>query len=171
MASELGVQTIQHTNGTDAITIDSDGAVVKKAGYIADVGLTTGNSQDTTNPYTTTVTDIKFDLIRLNKNSMYTASNGRFTAPVDGLYRMTYSVLADDGYAGDFGILVQKNGTNLEDRGRAYATVSSAYRQLGTTFTIELDAADYLTVHLSQGQMYIDSGGSYSSVVFELIGT
>lgn len=27
MASELGVQTIQHTNGTDAMTIDSSGAV------------------------------------------------------------------------------------------------------------------------------------------------
>ena len=28
MASELGVQTIQHTNGTDAMTIDSSGRVV-----------------------------------------------------------------------------------------------------------------------------------------------
>ena len=27
MASELGVQTIQHTNGTDAMTIDSSGVV------------------------------------------------------------------------------------------------------------------------------------------------
>ena len=27
MASELGVQTIQHTNGTDALTIDSSGNV------------------------------------------------------------------------------------------------------------------------------------------------
>ena len=28
MASELGVQTIQHTNGTDAMTIDSGGRVL-----------------------------------------------------------------------------------------------------------------------------------------------
>ena len=109
MASELGVQTIQHTNGTDAMTIDSDGAVIKKSGYIADVGLTTANSQDTSNPFTTTLEPIKFDLIRTNKNNMYTSSNGRFTAPKDGLYRMTYSVLADDNYTGDFGIIVQKN--------------------------------------------------------------
>ena len=27
MASEIGVQTIQHTNGTDAMTIDSSGRV------------------------------------------------------------------------------------------------------------------------------------------------
>ena len=29
MASELGVQTIQHTNGTDALTIDSSGRVAQ----------------------------------------------------------------------------------------------------------------------------------------------
>ena len=34
MASELGVQTIQHTNGTDALTIDSSGVVT-----LSDVGL------------------------------------------------------------------------------------------------------------------------------------
>ena len=28
MASELGVQTIQHTNGTDAMTIDSSGRIL-----------------------------------------------------------------------------------------------------------------------------------------------
>ena len=28
MASEIGVQTIQHTNGTDAMTIDSSGRVL-----------------------------------------------------------------------------------------------------------------------------------------------
>ena len=28
MASELGVQTIQHTNGTDAMTINSSGYVI-----------------------------------------------------------------------------------------------------------------------------------------------
>ena len=29
MASEIGVQTIQHTNGTDAMTIDSSGRVLR----------------------------------------------------------------------------------------------------------------------------------------------
>lgn len=171
MASELGVQTIQHTNGTDAITIDSDGAVIKKSGYIADVGLTTGNSQDTSNPFTLGSVPIKFDLIRTNKNNMYTSSNGRFTAPKDGLYRMTYSLLADDNYTGEFGIIVHKNGSALTDRGRAYGEVVSEYRQVSQTFTIELNANDYLTVILNVGQLYIDSGGSYSSVVFELVGT
>jgi hypothetical protein len=171
MASELGVETIQHTNGTDAITIDSDGVVIKKAGYIADVGLTTANSQDTSNPFTITADPIKFDLIRTNKNSMYTSSNGRFTAPIDGLYRMSYSLLADDNYTGDFGVIVQKNGSDLSDRGRSYGQVASEYRQHSSTFTIELDANDYLSIRLAVGQLYIDSDGSYTNVVFELIGT
>jgi hypothetical protein len=38
MASELGVQTIQHTNGTDALTIGSDGAVAGTlTGYVKQV--------------------------------------------------------------------------------------------------------------------------------------
>ena len=32
MASEIGVQTIQHTNGTDAMTIDSSGRVLIRRG-------------------------------------------------------------------------------------------------------------------------------------------
>ena len=45
MASELGVQTIQHTNGTDAMTIDSSGRVViSQRPYISvDFGGGTGS--------------------------------------------------------------------------------------------------------------------------------
>jgi hypothetical protein len=171
VAGDLKVDTIKHTNGTTAITIDSDGAIVKEAGYIADVGLTTANSQDTSNPFTITADPIKFDLIRTNKNNMYTSSNGRFTAPIDGLYRMSYSLLADDFYTGDFGIIVQKNGSDLSDRGRSYGQVANEYRQHSSTFTIELDANDYLSIRMSVGQLYIDSDGAYTNVVFELIGT
>ena len=40
MASELGVQTIQHTNGTDAMTIDSSGRVLTPARPLFRVGMT-----------------------------------------------------------------------------------------------------------------------------------
>ena len=33
MASELGVQTIQHTNGTDALSIGADGKITPSSGY------------------------------------------------------------------------------------------------------------------------------------------
>ena len=67
MASEIGVQTIQHTNGTDAMTIDSSGRVQLPAIPCCHVKLTTSNSQDTSNPYTTTQTAVKFDSIILNQ--------------------------------------------------------------------------------------------------------
>ena len=36
MASEIGVQTIQHTNGTDAMTIDSTERVLTPASQLSD---------------------------------------------------------------------------------------------------------------------------------------
>ena len=47
MASELGVQTIQHTNGTDAMTIDSSGRVLTPARPLFRVGMTNTTSGST----------------------------------------------------------------------------------------------------------------------------
>ena len=47
MASELGVQTIQHTNGTDAMTIDSSGYVIAPARPLFRVGMTNTTSGST----------------------------------------------------------------------------------------------------------------------------
>ena len=59
MASELGVQTIQHTNGTDALTIDSSGNVsltqVSTGDFYREGTWTptyTGNTTDPTVTYT-----------------------------------------------------------------------------------------------------------------------
>lgn len=51
MASELGVQTIQHTNGTDALTVGSDGTVNAPVGMTVgskDIGSSVIYSQDVT---------------------------------------------------------------------------------------------------------------------------
>ena len=95
MASELGVQTIQHTNGTDAMTIDSNGIVkqpVKPAFAVYLEANATGNyTSDTAISFDTKDFDIGNN-VTLNNNAV-------FTAPVDGIYQFN-CVLNMDGVTG-----------------------------------------------------------------------
>ena len=86
MASEIGVQKIQHTNGTDAMTIDSSGRILTpnkvafKAGIASNFSVTSASR-----------TKIPFVLDGLggrhfNHGSGFDATNNRFVAPIAGTY-------------------------------------------------------------------------------------
>ena len=53
MASTLRVNTIAHSGGTNAMTIDSGGRMVQSNRPVFFVTLTTANTQDGTHPYST----------------------------------------------------------------------------------------------------------------------
>ena len=95
MASELGVQTIQHTNGTDALTIDSSGRILTPARPAFSVRLSahTTNDQDFT-----TLGDCPFDTIDFNVGSCVAISNNvaTFTAPVNGIYHFHFTLSVDN---------------------------------------------------------------------------
>ena len=89
MASEIGVQTIQHTNGTDAMTIDSSGRVLKPNKVAFKAGIASNF-----NPGTASRTKVPFVLSGLtgtsdrtfNHGGGFEAGNNRFVAPVAGTY-------------------------------------------------------------------------------------
>ena len=93
MASELGVQTIQHTNGTDAMTIDSSGRILTPARPAFSVyGDTDGSSVDVTSgPADVNI----FNVTDFNIGSCISLSSGvaTFTAPIAGLYQFNSTVL------------------------------------------------------------------------------
>ena len=89
MASELGVQTIQHTNGTDAMTIDSSGRVLTPARPLFRVGMTNTTSGSTGGI-------IIFDTAKNNVGNHYNTSTGIFTCPVAGFYQFGHSILFQD---------------------------------------------------------------------------
>ena len=93
MASELGVQTIQHTNGTDAMTIDSGGRVLtpQRPAFYAygDDGWTGLAAVDT-------YYIGGFDHTEFNIGSHYDTSTKLFTVPVNGVYMFRSQVYFND---------------------------------------------------------------------------
>ena len=176
MASELGVQTIQHTNGTDALTIDSSGNITtqqivypKGLTYwpAACVHLTTSNTVDSNGDYNTTGA-VKWDEILLNSGSVYSASTGIFTAPVAGIYEINTHILKDNTST-DCAWTYYKNGTNLRYGGYSATDV---YATVSASLVLELDADDELYVNLQSGGFNINPNSSdqWNSCTFKYIG-
>jgi len=155
----------------DEINPKTSGAnVVTTINCLAQVQLTTSNTQDTSNPYTVADTAIKFDKVVINRGSCYSASTGKFTAPTDGIYEFNYSLLTDDSTSSDHHIRVYKNDARIQ-ASEAYAGVNTQHIQLTGQLYIELEANDNLHLELnSGGRLFIGSEGRYSSVNFRLVG-
>ena len=136
----------------------------------ASVGLSTANTKDTSNPYTSTGTII-FDQVFVNQGSVYNTSNGRFTAPVDGIYELSVSLLQDDdGTLGAFDIRFSKNGTDINAGSSPYSGQDTMYHTVSYIRLIDLSANDYLTMRLVTGGIYIGSNNLYNVANFKLVG-
>ena len=178
MASTLKVNTIAHSGGTNAMTIDSSGnatfaqRVLHPQLPIASVTLTTANTQDATNPYTTTGADILFDKVTINRGSVYNTSNGRFTAPITGLYKFTYNLLKDDDTAANVTyVYVWKNGAEYQEAGGSgYTQSTGQYGMISMSTLVSLNATEYVTLRLTGGGLYLNADGRYHGVIFELVG-
>ena len=167
MTSILGTQSIQHPNGTSAMGIDASGRVTQPQIPCCQLRLTTSNAQDTSNPYTTTGTDIRFDRIEINQGNYYSESTGRFTVPVAGIYEVRCQFLSDNQTATNSQISIYKNGTSFH---RGYQSVDNQHVELHAHALVECIAGNYITARLDQGELYISNDGIYSSYFIKLVG-
>tara|TARA_Y100001937_G_scaffold128713_1_gene207217 strand:+ start:8052 stop:8573 length:522 start_codon:yes stop_codon:yes gene_type:complete len=173
MTSILKVTEIQDpANSNAALTIDSSGRVSFPQIPCACVTLTTSNTQDTSNPYTITNADILFDKVTINQGSVYDSSNGRFTAPITGIYEVAYSFLKDDDSGGNVTyVRVRKNDSDYtEAGGTLYDYASNAYSAMSMKLLINLNASQYISFRMVSGAIHLNSDGQYHSVVFKLVG-
>ena len=173
MTSILKVTEIQDpTNSNSAITVDSSGRVLFPQIPCACVSLTTANSQDTSNPFTTTGADILFDAVTINQGSVYNSSNGRFTAPIAGIYQFSYTFLKDDDSGANVTeVDIYKNGSAYTGSGGvAYNENPSTYALTSMTALLDLAANDYITLRLASGGIYIATQAHWHSIVFKLVG-
>ena len=97
MASTLKVNTIQHTGGTSAVSIDSAGQVsLPNTTMIQQWQLTSDNGANDA-----TLTPFALSTLSTQTNSMVgpsmTHSSGVFTFPKTGLYRVTMDMMGLNG--------------------------------------------------------------------------
>lgn len=84
MASILGVETLQHSNGTTAATIDSSGRILQPARPMFQV-VKTGTDQSVTSG---TATKIDWTTVVTDVGGHFSIANNEYTIPVSGMYNI-----------------------------------------------------------------------------------
>jgi len=90
--STLGIENIEHTNGTSAMTVDTSGRIaMPKVPAFAVRGFGSIQNAATVNGFTVgTGTDIiyNYDSIDINRDNAFDNTTGIYTVPVAGLYQV-----------------------------------------------------------------------------------
>lgn len=155
MASELGVNTIQHTNGTDALTIDSSGNLTAPQSLVITnqprLFVTGSNgAYVTTNP-------IPFPNVVIDNRNAWSTSNNEYTVPVAGDYFVSVclGIVKTTGSTGYGFAEIQHNGNNV-----GYSYIESynvtAYHPLSVTRLFNCAVNDTLKIKWggSNGEYY-----------------
>jgi hypothetical protein len=132
------------TSLTERMRINANGQVTLPYQPVFYAWYNGGNSTRTTGAFTL------FNSTRVNRGSHYNTSNGRFTAPIAGVYEFVFSLLwrQDTGDAGAGEISIGVNGSNIGVRGIAYSNSPSTtnyHAQTTVNLTLSLSAGDYVT--------------------------
>ena len=164
MASELHVDTIKHSGGTSAMTIDSSGNTTFSQNILTSA-IPVFWAYSNTDSVSTSATAIVFNLTDLNNGNHYSTSTGRFTAPVAGIYEFNVQALfrKNNVSSGNGEITLYKNGSNVSSRGLAYGGNGGAdltHQNVSFVYRMSLAVNDYVqpfTYSLSSGtNFYID---------------
>ena len=167
MASELGVQTIQHTNGTDALTVASDG-VVTAPQYIKQSAVPSFWAHKT-DGLAGVNTNIVYNVVNLNVGNCYNSTTGYFTAPVDGIYTLT-ACFTGNNTIEEHQLNFYKNTTDTRLTSSRISNTSTAFNSNSTTIVIELTAGDSVFTRCTSGAIYSSTGGPWTWFCGHLIG-
>jgi len=139
MSSVLKVDAIQNTAGTSALTIDSSGRILTPARPAFMARRTSNQSSGI----------VIFDTAMINQGSHYNTSDGKFTAPIAGLYTFSSVVLSRLGGTDNYFTLeLWVNGTSYaEMQGYSYLDndFSGAIQVLA-----DLSVNDYVQINFTR---------------------
>jgi|DEB0MinimDraft_10_1074344.scaffolds.fasta_scaffold22337_1 hypothetical protein len=172
MASILGVETLQHTNGTTAATIDSSGNITASGNVIATNRPAFHHKAVGSSSMTG---DLVFNTELFDVGNVF--DNTVFTAPVTGLYQFSAIIFATNSsggtVSGGVGVDLQKS----TDGGSSYSTYLKTYNNVGSggyvilnfTSVVQLNSNDKIKLNTGD-YIYVDNNGVYTHFMGYLIG-
>jgi hypothetical protein len=143
--------------GVEAMRINSSGFVTTPYQPAFQVFRTTA---------TTAANFVVYNSVWLNIGSFYNTGNGRFTAPVAGVYQFNWGSIGG-ATVGTYRLQLYRNGTEINIDGtlgaqaRAECTVGGTYPSADKTAFVSLAVNDYIQIYYSSGPtaLYGDSSG------------
>ena len=167
MASIIGVETLQHTNGTTAMEIDSSGRVTKPNAVAwhayKDNGTVTGAS-----------TTIVWNKTHTNVGSMYSTSTGEVTIPVAGLYFISVFGMPTSTTDKLLWFQLVKNGTEFQGfNPYAHQNASGFHVNTAGSIILDLSVNDVIKINLgnnSKVEMWAAAANSHNGFCGYLIG-
>ena len=165
--SNLLVQNIKHTNNTTAQTIDSTGRILTPARPAVRARIAGSSSAHGDTGVLVFETE-DFDI-----GGNYDTSNGRFTAPVAGIYWLAFNFLTATNTSGgtpsagdSVNVRLEKNGSAIEGT-QAYSMINANFQiGLNSINIIQISASDYIQVNVTSGFAYSD-GNSHTDPTFQ----
>ena len=123
---------------------------------------------------------IVFNTVYINKGSGFDTSNGRFTAPIAGIYEFQFQGFGAGNTSGQylgsgttFTAKLQKNGADYAGAIRAYTNVSATnYSPFHMSQYLDLQVNDYVTINISSSYLYTanDTNDAWNLFSGRLIG-
>lgn len=147
--SKLYVNEIaSKTGATTAMTIDSSGRVSMPNVIAWRVKRTSGDVGANT--------DVVFNLVQVSQGGGYSTSTGRFTAPVAGIYFISFTGRANGTSATHMSF--KKNGTEFQ--GFRSTSTGGTVGNVGMSASCVVDLAvnDYIQVRVKDGTMNGNEG-------------
>lgn len=152
--SNVQSSSIQNTNGTAALSINS-------AGQVSRPNLITFNATRSTSTAVSATAIAVFDTVSFNIGGGYSNSTGRFTAPIAGYYH--FDVTGGNSTSWYFDL--RKNGSILR---RAEKGTAGWFQWLSIGVDLYLGVGDYVDIQVNSGDVRFDA--PYAGFSGHLIG-
>ena len=144
---------------TEKMRIHSGGSVTKPLMPLA--SLTDSRAVDITNAELTSSNF--YNGVHVNQGNHFNASNGRFTCPVAGIYRIYFRATCDQNEHTN--VRLRKNGATINE---AYANYSTGQTSSDSSeAVVSCSANDYLSIQVSR--LKTSGGGQHKQVTFQLL--
>lgn len=180
VATNIQSDTIKHSGGTTAMTIDSSGRVTTPQLPFFHVEAFTATSS---NASQTGV--LNFNSVVTNQGSHWNSSNNRFEAPIAGLYQFSFNGFGSRNSTGgvmnnsaDNQVVLQKstdsggNYTTAAVGGYGFFNSGNGYINLSFTIALALNSGDYIRFNAIKAYVFVQDKASnyFASASGHLIG-